>query len=239
MTAGRHKPRRPKRLAAQEGVTLVEVLVGVLVLVVGLLGVFTVFSSSGHSIAAAERTAAMVQVAQNELAATAALPYASIADSLTPTKTSSTDTTNPTYYVSTCSSNTCFQWNPSVSADTETVDVDTTHGKVAPGPTTVVVPAPNTSTCTTANTSTCNITLSVYIFVTETTDSICSQSGVSCSGYSYKRITVAVKNAGTGAPKDPIYLSSFIGSKSGGTNNPLTSGSTNCLDGTTTVSCTH
>ena len=83
------------------------------------------------------------------------------------------------------------------------------------------------------------VTLPPDIFVTETTDSVCSQSGVSCSGFSYKRITVAVKNAGTGAPKQPIYLSSFVGNKTGGTNNPLTSASTQCLDGTTTVSCTH
>jgi hypothetical protein len=103
----------------------------------------------------------------------------------------------------------------------------------------VVVPPPNTTTCTTGNTSTCNITLSVYIFVTETTDGICSQSGVSCTSYSYKRITVAVKNAGKGAPLNPVYLSSFVGNKTGGANNPIMSGSTNCLDGTTTVSCTH
>jgi Tfp pilus assembly protein PilV len=231
--------RGRRRLAGEDGLTLIEVLMSVLLLVTGLLGVFDAFSASGHSIGSAERTAVMAQVAQNELNAVEALPYADIEDSSTPTKTTTTDTTNPTYYLSTCSSNTCYQWNPSSSTSTETVDVSTTAGKVAPGPTTVVTPAPNTSTCTSSSTSSCDIVLSVYIFVTETTDSICSQTGVSCSGFSYKRVTVAVKNTGSSAPKNPVYLSSFVANKIGASSNPLTSGSTTCLDGTTSVSCTH
>jgi Tfp pilus assembly protein PilV len=236
---GRLLTRGRRRLAGEGGLTLVEVLMSVLLLVTGLLGVFDAFSASGHSIGAAERTTVMAQVAQNELNSVEALPYAAIEDSSTPTKTTTTDTTNPTYYLSTCGSNTCFQWNPSSSASTETVDVSTTAGKVTPGPTNVVVPAPNTSSCTTSSTASCNITVAVYVFVTETTDSVCSQSGVTCSGFSYKRVTVAVKNTGTGAPKDPIYLSSFVANKIGASSNPLTSGSTTCLDGTTSVSCTH
>ena len=231
--------RGRRRLAGERGLTLVEVLMSVLLLVTGLLGVFDAFSASGQSIGAAERTAAMAQVAQNELQSVEALPYADIEDSSTPAKTTTTDTTNPTYYLSTCGSSTCYQWNPSSSTSTETVDVSTAAGKVPPGPTTVVVPAPNTSSCTTSSTSSCNIILSVYVFVTETTDSVCSQTGVTCSGFSYKRITVAVKNAGNGTPKNPIYLSSFVTNKVGGSSNPLTSGSTTCLDGTTSVSCTH
>ena len=234
---GGRRRRLGRRIAAEEGMTLVEVLMSVFVLIVGLTGVFTSFGTSADQIAAAERNAAMVQLAQQELASAAALPYASIADSSTPAH--STSTTNPDYYVTTCSSTPCYQWSPSVSTDTETLDIDTTNGKVAPGPTTVVVPSPSGTACSSSATSTCNIVLSVYMFVTETTDSVCSQSGVTCTGYSYKRITVAVANAGTGAPKNPVYLSTFVGTKIGGTSNPLTSASTTCLDGTTTVSCTH
>jgi len=76
--------------------------------------------------------------------------------------------------------------------------------------------------------------MTVYTFVTETTDAVCSQSGISCVGTSYKRIIVAVKNAGTGARRIPsISRRSWL--KVGGSANPLTSSSTTCLDGTTSV----
>ena len=231
--------RLRSRLAAEDGMTLVEVMMSVFVLIVGMLGVFDTLSASGRSIAAGERTAAMTQLAQQELASVQALPYASIADSSTPTKSTTTDTTNPTYYLSTGCGGTCYQWNPSSSTSTEPVLVDATNGKVAPGPTTVVVAAPNSSGCAPTSTGNCRIVLTVYIFVTTTTDAVCSQTGVTCSGASYKRVTVAVKNAGTGAPKGPVYVSTFVGAKSGGSNNPLTSGSTTCLDGSTSVPCTH
>jgi Tfp pilus assembly protein PilV len=219
--------------------SIVEVLISMLVLVTGLLGVFGVLSASGKAISSGERQAAMTQVAEQTLQAAEALPYTSIADSSTPSKTTTTDTTNPTYYL-TCTAGTCtYQWDPSSSSSSETVAVDTTNGKLAPGPTTVVVAAPYTSGCTTSATTNCQMTFAVYTFVTNTTDSVCSQSGVTCSGTSYKRITVAVKNTGTGAPLSPVYLSAFVGNNAGGASNPLTSSSTQCLDGTTTVSCTH
>lgn len=219
--------------------TLVEVMMGALLMCVGLLGIFDTLSASGRSIAAGERMAVMTQVAQDELASVTSLPYTSIADSSAPTKTTTTDKTNPTYYLSTGCGGTCYQWNPSSTTSTEQVLVDATNGKVAPGPTTAVVSAPSTTGCAPTSTGNCRIVLSVYIFVTTTTDAVCSQTGVTCSGASYKRVTVAVKNAGRGAPLNPVYVSSFVGAKAGGTNNPLTSGSTTCLDGTTTVSCTH
>ena len=237
-----HTPHRGARARAarEEGLTLVEVLVAALVLVIGLLGAFDTYNGSGRAIVSAERVASMTQVAQQELAAVEALPYGSVADSSTPTKTTTTDTTNPTYYLSSCTAGTCYQWNPSSSGSIETLDVDGTNGKVAPGPTTVVVPAVNLTGCTTTTTTACQITLSVYAFVTETTDPVCSQTGVSCSGtISYKRVTVAVKNTGTGPPKDPVVLQAFVSTKIGGSANPLTSGSTTCLDGSTSVSCTH
>jgi hypothetical protein len=101
-----------------------------------------------------------------------------------------------------------------------------------------VAPSPTGATCTTAATTTCRLTLHVYVFITTVTDSVCSQSGVTCTT-SYKRVTVAVKNAGAGAPLKPIYLATFVANKVGGSANPLTASTTTCLDGTTSVSCTH
>lgn len=232
--------RLSERAADERGMSLIEVLVGAMVLVIGLLGAFDAFTRSNRAIVSAEVVASMTQVAQQQLAAVEALPYANVADTAAPTKTTTTDTTNPTYYLSTCTAGTCYQWNPSSSTSVETLDIDATNGKVAGGPTTVVVPAATLTGCTTSATSACQITMAVYTFVTETTDSVCSQTGVTCSGaFSYKRITVAVKNTGSRAPKDPVVLQGFVSTKIGGSANPLTSGSTTCLDGTTSVSCTH
>jgi len=218
---------------------MVEVLVAMVVMLIGLVGSFDVLTHSGNAVTAGERYAAMAQIAEQTLQSAESLPYASISDSSTPTKTSSTDTTNPTYYLTTsCSSGNCYQWNPSSSSSDEPLDVSSTTGKVSPGPTTVVVPAPIASGCTTTATTSCQMVFSVYTFITDSTDAVCSQSGVTCpSSASYKRITVAVVNDGAGAPDVPMYMSAFSSYDAGATLNPLTSSSTTCLDGSTTVSC--
>gem|GEM_PF-2617834 len=224
-------------LTGEAGLTLYEVLVAILVLAVGLMGVYASLGTSNGAIAAGERQAAMAQVGQQTLQSVELLPYASIANSSEPVQTSTTDATNPTYYLTSCGSSSCsYYWSLNRSGTAEQIAYDSTNGKVAPGPTTVVVPDPNATTCASTNTSKCRIVLSVYTFVTNVTsaeDSACSTT--SC----YKRVTVAVKNAGKGPPYNPVYVSSFVDPKGGGSSNPLTSSSTQCLDGTTTVVCTH
>jgi Tfp pilus assembly protein PilV len=219
--------------------TLIEVLVSAVVLLVGLVGAFDAVISSNTAVTAGERYAAMAQIADQTLQSVESLPYASIADSSAPTQTSTTNTANPTYYLTTsCTSGSCYQWNPSSVSSAEPLAVSASNGKVAPGPTSVVVPSPSNATCTTTATTTCQMNFSVYTFITDSTDAVCSQSGVTCSStVSYKRVTVAVVNDGSGAPKNPLYLSAFVGYDAGGSSNPLTSASTTCLDGTTSVSC--
>jgi Tfp pilus assembly protein PilV len=241
------------RLKAQGGFTTIEVLVAMLVLVVGLLGYFDTLTASGSGITAAERAAEMTQVGDQALQSIEALPYASIADSSTPAKTTTTDTTNPTYYLvsgpvsgSSCTGAVnCYQWNLTSTVSAEPLAVDSVNGKVAPGPTVAVVPAPSASSCTTTSTTNCQATFAVYAFVTDSTDPVCAQTGVTCaSTTSYKRVTVAVKNTGPGAPFKPLYFSTFVGNNAGGSNNPLTAtgptgATTNCLDGSSTVPCIH
>jgi Tfp pilus assembly protein PilV len=218
---------------------MIEVLVAAAVLLIGLVGAFEAIISSNRAVTAGERYAAMAQVGEQTLQSAESLPYASIADSSAPTRTATTNTDNPTYYLTTsCTSGGCYQWNPASSSSVEPLAVSTTNGKVAPGPTSVVVPSPSSSGCTTTATSNCQMTFAVYTFITDSTDAVCSQSGVTCpSTTSYKRITVAVVNTGTGAPFNPLYLSAFVGYDAGGSSNPLTSSSTTCLDGTTSVPC--
>jgi Tfp pilus assembly protein PilV len=237
-----HCPRRGWARAvwrAEEGLTMVEVLVAMVVMLVGLVGSLDVLTGSSTAVTAGERYAAMAQIAEQTLQSVESLPYASISDSSTPSKTSSTNTNNPTYYLTTsCTSGSCYQWNPSATSSDEPMDVNATSGKVAPGPTTVVVPAPIATGCTTTATTSCQMAFSVYTFITDSTDTVCSQSGVTCpSTVSYKRITVAVVNDGAGAPSTPMYMSAFSSYDAGATLNPLTSSSTTCLDGTTSVSC--
>jgi len=244
---------RPRsRLGAQDGMTLVEVLMALFVLCVGLLGYMTTLSTSRAAINAGERSAAMTQIGEQTLQSVESLPYASVADSAAPTKTTTTDKTNPTYYLvtgavagSSCNTATsCYQWDPTSTTSAELLAIDAVNGKVAPGPTTVVAPGP-TGTCTTINTTSCQLTIAVYRFVTDATDSVCSQTGVSCaSTISYKRVTVAVKNTGVGAPHSPLYFSSIVANNAGGINDPLsatgaTGATTTCLDGTTSVPCIH
>jgi len=245
--------RRAGKVHRQDGFTAIEVLVAMLVLVVGLLGYFDTLTASGSSITAAQRAAEMTQIGDQTLQSIEALPYASVADSSTPNQTTTTDETNPTYYLvtgpvagSSCATAAiCFQWDPANAASAEPVALDTANGKVAPGPTVAVVPSPNVAGCTTASTANCQATFDVYAFVTDTTDPVCAQSGVTCaSSTSYKRVTVAVKNTGSGAPLRPLYFSTFVGNNVGGSNNPLTATgptgpTTNCLDGSTPVPCTH
>jgi Tfp pilus assembly protein PilV len=236
--------RCSRRISGESGLTIVEVLVSMVVLTTGLLGVFGTIDGSNNSVEAAERTTVMTQVGQAALQATEALPYAAIADSSDPVQTSTTDTTDPTYYLSSCTAGSCtkYQWDPSTNSSVETLDVSASAGKVTPL-TTVVVAAPS-GTCTTSSSSACQITLSVYTFVTETTDAICSQTGVTCASYSYKRVTVAVKNVGSGKPKNPVYLSAFVSNTVGTNADPLygstsSTSPTTCIDGSTAVACTH
>jgi len=138
----------------------------------------------------------------------------------------------------------CYQWDPSSSTSAEPVDVNTTSGKGAAGPTTVVAAAPSGATCTTVSTALCQETFAVYVFVTDATDSVCPQAGT-CVGASYKRVTVAVKNTGPGEPFNPLYFTTIVGNNAGGVNNPLTAATgptgatTTCLDNGTTVACGH
>lgn len=234
---------RLARLRAQDGMTMIEVLVAAVVLLIGLVGAFDALVSSNSAVTAGERYAAMTQIGDQTLQSVESLPYASVADSSTPTKTSTTNTNNPTYYLitsvtSACASGSCYQWNSSSTSSAEPLAVSSTNGKVTAGPTNVVVPSPSNSTCSTTTTGNCQMTFSVYTFVTNSTDAVCSQTGVTCpSTVSYKRVTVAVVNTGPGPPYKPLYLSTFVGYDAGGSSNPLTSSSTKCLDGTTTVSC--
>jgi hypothetical protein len=139
----------------------------------------------------------------------------------------STDATNPDYYVAGGSSPT-FEWNR-VAGSTEPLDVDAANGTVAP-----------VQTWTEGR-----FTGQIYDFVTWTTDPKCSPGCPSSSDY--KRITVAV-TVNSGPQPHPLYVSSVIadpaaapaaGTSNGTSGNPLTDPTTSCTNAQgQTVSCT-
>ncbi len=103
------------RLRDETGLSLYEVLVAILVLVVGMMGVYVSIGTTNGAVAAGEKTAVIAQAAQQQLENVEALPYASIANSSDPQQTSTTDSSDPTYYLTSCVSGTCSSYYAGLS----------------------------------------------------------------------------------------------------------------------------
>lgn len=68
-----------QRARAEEGMTLIEVMVAAMVLVVGILALLTTLTSSGALTSRSERESQAVDFAQQQVESLRSLPYASIA----------------------------------------------------------------------------------------------------------------------------------------------------------------
>ncbi len=230
-------------MRAEQGMTLIEVLVAIVVLAVGLFAVLSSLAGAQRGTTDAERSSVLAQIGEQALQSIEALPYANISETGYPTKTSTTDSTDPTYYLSSCGVGGCtvYQWDPSTPATAETIDM-TAGGLVSPTPSVGVVASPSGAGCTSSSpTTNCRITYEIYRFVTDVPSSrepVCSQTGVTCSPTVYRRVTIAVKNTSGGPPNNPVYLSTFVSNKASANNNPLIQGAS-CLDGATPVLCLH
>ena len=196
---------------------LVELLVAAFVLVVGVLGMMLAFSSGNHLSSVSERETSAAQRARSEIERVLSLSYAQIGMQATPAYASS----GPDSYLSPSSGPTTFQYDPTNSAATESLDVDTTNGTI-----------PATGTAWSDGT----LSGTVYDFVTWHTDGNC---GSGCpSSQDYKRITVETTvNGGTKALK-PIVYSTLIpdtgahpaGQVVNGNQNVVHNPSTSCLN---------
>jgi prepilin-type N-terminal cleavage/methylation domain-containing protein len=216
--------RLRRRAAAHEGFTLIEVVVALAVLTTGVLVTVGGFNTSRRLSLVSERHAAMAHRAQLEIERLESIAYSQVG--LTSAPSTSTDPTNPDYYVAAGSPPT-FQWNRTAGSS-ETVDVDATNGTVAPVQTW----------------SEGLLSGQVYDFVTWTTDPKCSPGCPATQDY--KRITVAVTMAG-GLQPNPVYISSVIsdpqatpvgGISNGNSGNPLNDPATTCTNALNqTVSC--
>jgi prepilin-type N-terminal cleavage/methylation domain-containing protein len=89
--------RQPLRLPAEDGFTLVELLVAILVLTVGLLGLIGGFDSARKLNLLSERRTSMAHRAQLEIERLQAIPYSELAMKEKPSH--SAEVTNPDFYV--------------------------------------------------------------------------------------------------------------------------------------------
>ncbi len=94
----RARPSSPRpRLQAEDGVTLIELLVTILVLTVGILGLLGAFTSARKLTFLSERRTSVAHRAQLEIERLQTIPYGELLMSSTPTH--SAEITNPDYYV--------------------------------------------------------------------------------------------------------------------------------------------
>jgi type II secretory pathway pseudopilin PulG len=209
MVASQHPWRALlRRLAGQEeGFTLIELTIALVILIVGIMGMFMAFITSQRASTVAERETSMAHIAQQQIEFVQGIPYSQVGLATAPT--TSTDPKNPDYYVSGGSSPT-FEWNRT-AASAEALDIDTsTPGAVTPVQTW----------------SEGRLSGKVYDFVTWETDARCSPS---CpASQNYKRITVAVTSS-TGSP-NPVYVSSVVADPPAAAGNPLTDPGTTCTN---------
>jgi prepilin-type N-terminal cleavage/methylation domain-containing protein len=85
-------------LAREDGFTLIELMVAIMVLAVGLIALVTSFDHSRDLVSVAEKTEVAAHRAEQELERILSLPYASVAHATTPA--SSGDSTAPASFVS-------------------------------------------------------------------------------------------------------------------------------------------
>jgi prepilin-type N-terminal cleavage/methylation domain-containing protein len=216
--------------AREEGFTLVELMVALVVLLVGAFAIVSSLDGSRRLSSGSERQMMAVSVGRRELERITALPDRQIA--LTSAPASSADSQQATYWVKPCPDGTstdCYQWDQDAAASSSTVSpmvVDADNGDATPNPRVVTADSGNGATRT---------QLTVYRFVTWVDDAQCTVAA--CSGTrDYKRITVAVTG---GTVHKPIVMSTEVRNITGATQNPLADPSVTCTYAGSTVPCEY
>lgn len=177
--------RRLEQLSAEDGFTMIEVLVASVVLVVGLLALLVTFDHARNLTSGSERSAQAIRVAERELERLMAVPYNSLAENSTLSSPS-----------------TCTQKSSIASSYAVGTAVAVAGGAVTPVATWSV-----TRMGTTSSVRGC-----LYAFVRWANDPNCSEA--KCPGQQdYKRLTVAASVTmpdGTpinGGPSKPVIVS--------------------------------
>jgi Tfp pilus assembly protein PilV len=216
--------RRSPRLLAEDGISMVEVLVAVLILAIGILGLVGAFDSARKLNLLSERRTLSAHRAQLEIERLQAVPFEQLAMVSAPSHSSVA--TNPDYYVNysspvKCSSVNCFAWNSSKPSEEESLviaaksppcekETSTECGVVAISPT----GRKCTETLGACEWTDGNVSGNVYPFVTWHTDPVCEKEEAGkaiCATFSYKRITVIVTvTVPNGRQPTPTRVSTLI-----------------------------
>ncbi len=207
-----------KRIRAQDGFTLIEVLVAALILVVGIGALLATFNAARAVTLVSERQTSMAHRAQAELERIKSLPYSEIA--LTGTSSSWSSNASDYTYVSTPSG--ACPTAPAGAAPTYQPD----HSQAG---STAWPLAINGCTYTLNGTQTTltggmiapvtawtdgRFSGNIYDFVTWYSDPTCSQTsspGSACpTTNDYKQVTIVVTLTGAAQPSHPAILSAFL-----------------------------
>ena len=185
--------RLRRRLQAEDGFTLIEILVAIMLLSGAVIALMTTFDQSRRTTSTAEAQGAAVQVAEKHLEEIAAMDYADIGLGAAPS--SSLDPDHPNYLV-TNSTPASFQWDPDSPASEPLV----TGGAVS------------NSRGTWGSD---RLSGSVYAYVTWVNDTYCVAPYCTAADASitqdYKRITVAVTaDAPNPLSKRPVVVSTIV-----------------------------
>jgi len=167
---------RLRKLQAEEGFTIIEVLIAAVILVAGALAVFMTFSAAVHNVQRGRDTQAAISVAQREMEKVRSLPYEKILLKSTPV--TSADANNPNNRVS----GTTFNLKRTGTAENATMAVSSS-GEVEPVSSAFSVGGTN---------------VTVYRYVVWRKDAAFCATGTngekeSCkAGQNYKRVIIAV-----------------------------------------------
>jgi Tfp pilus assembly protein PilV len=199
------RPRAPlaSLLRDESGLSLIEILIAMIVLVIGVLGMVSGFDTTRKLDLLSERRTSMAHRAQLEIERLQALSisqptYKELAMLESSLPTHSTVSTNPDYYVP--EGTTEYEYKTGTKAKL----VTSSSGKIYGSPT--------GRTCSSTNYGACewtdgNVSGSVYDFVTADVEKSCEAKPAECP----KRITVVVTaNAKTGYSPTSVRVSTLI-----------------------------
>ena len=187
----------------EEGFTIIEVVVSIMLLTVGILAFLQTFIPLQHSTGTSENVAIQTSIAEQELEKLQATGYACLALASAPS--ASSDPNNPGYYVHAGSPPT-FQWDLTNSAALEPLFISTS------------LPAGCTAQPPSSSWSGGGKSGTVYRFITWVDDPLtCSPTTATCpTTMDYKRLTVMVTHTGAAAPFKPVLMSTIVANPSAG-----------------------
>jgi prepilin-type N-terminal cleavage/methylation domain-containing protein len=179
------------RLSREDGFTMFELLIAMAVTAVGLMALVSTFDHSRNLVSNAEKIEVASHQAERQMELVLSLPYEQIAHQALPT--SSTDSSNPAFYVS----GGTYRWD---------------QGSTGPQTGNLVVDATNGSTELSVRDwvdSENRLEGEVHTFVTETGD-LCADAVTGCPAGTQagRRVTVAVTVEGPNALSRPVLISS-------------------------------